>query len=59
MDLNLNDSVFQFFLYRYPDLLEEEDVFDALLAFLQRLLAHAITCERERVRGQMGRPSCN
>jgi hypothetical protein len=50
MDYCLHDLFFQFCLYHYPALLNEEDeVFEQFVRFIHGLLVRAVQAERERL----------
>jgi hypothetical protein len=47
MDVPLDDVLRLWGLYRFPDILADDELFDALLMFVHRLLTEAVRKERE------------
>lgn len=56
MDISLEDVLRMWGMYRFPDILVDDDLFDALLAFIHALLTEAVRKERDatlrRIRNQ-------
>lgn len=57
MDVPLEDVLRLWGLYRCPEILVDDDLFDALLAFIHALLSEAVRKEREAVTRRLLRAS--